>query len=329
MCIIAIKEKGVAMPDLETLNNMWNNNPDGAGYMFPFDGKVHIRKGFMKLKELTKDLDKLAKQVDIKETPIIMHFRIGTHGVHRNPANTHPFPVSASRDELKALRFETNVGFAHNGIISSMDSDSDISDTMMYSVKVLSAMKSNNRKFYKNKHMLDVIRNTIEGSRMVFMDGSGYISRVGNWVTDEKTGMIYSNSTYVPYLWDYSYTSLKSLRKTNTDMWESYLGAGTTSWTSSPEGCSENNFDIEWDGRYFIKLSSIGNWVELEDGTEMLADEYAEYIGAELYTDEFGLAYAYIKGEGMMELSDVYRIFNVLGESTIATWPRNGTKVKG
>ena len=56
MCIIAIKEKGVAMPDLETLNNMWNNNPDGAGYMFPFDGKVHIRKGFMSLKSSLKTL---------------------------------------------------------------------------------------------------------------------------------------------------------------------------------------------------------------------------------------------------------------------------------
>ena len=92
MCIIAIKEAGVAMPDLKTLQAMWDNNPDGAGYMFPMDGKVHIRKGFMEFNDLKNDLDDLAKVINIKETPVIMHFRIGTHGVRRNPANTHPLP---------------------------------------------------------------------------------------------------------------------------------------------------------------------------------------------------------------------------------------------
>lgn len=312
MCIIAIKEKGVAMPDLETLNNMWVNNPDGAGYMFPMDGKVHIRKGFMEFDELTKDLDELAKTVDLKETPIIMHFRIGTHGKRRNPANTHPFPVSSNRKELKALRFETKVGFAHNGIISAMEDDPDISDTMVYSIKVLSKLKSGNRKFYKDKRTLDVVKNTIEGSRMVFMDGEGYISRVGNWVSDETTGMIYSNGTYTASLWK----SYKPMHRTFA--WEDYLGTGCYSTSTYDEDDDNCDWDIKWDGRYYKRLSRDLHWLLLDDGAEVLVDEYAEYIGAEIYVDEFGLAYAYFKGEGMMELSDVYDVYDSIGNHVTA-----------
>ena len=46
MCIIAYKPKGQALPSKETLQMCWNNNEDGAGYMFANDGRVWISKGF-------------------------------------------------------------------------------------------------------------------------------------------------------------------------------------------------------------------------------------------------------------------------------------------
>ena len=323
MCIIAIKEAGVAMPDLQTLNNMWENNPDGAGYMYPKDGMVHIRKGFMEFEDLKNDLDKLAKAIDIKSTPIIMHFRIGTHGVRRNPANTHPFPVSKRRDELKALRFETKIGVAHNGIISSMEHDPDISDTMMYTLKVLAPMKSGNRKFYKNKHLLNLVENTIEGSRMCFMDGEGYISRVGDWTEDKDTGMIYSNGTYAYSLWGGYFPKRK---KSNKDMWTSYLGSpiGDLMFeeNAEPNCTAPENIDGDWDvmrdGIYFKKLTGLNYWLLLSDDSEMTAEDYADYIGYSIYVDEFGLVYAHIPGEGMMECDEVWEVVDLAGNHVAA-----------
>ena len=60
MCIIAAKAKGVAMPDDQTIENMWYGNSDGAGFMYAENGKVYIRKGFMEYSQFRKALDELA-----------------------------------------------------------------------------------------------------------------------------------------------------------------------------------------------------------------------------------------------------------------------------
>lgn len=314
MCIIAIKEAGVAMPDLKTLQTMWDNNPDGAGYMFPMDGKVHIRKGFMEFNDLKNDLDDLAKVINIKETPVIMHFRIGTHGVRRNPANTHPFPVSANRNNLKSLEFDADIAFAHNGIIDSVDTDPEISDTMMYAVKVLTPMMASNREFYKNNHLLDVIDATIGTSRMVFMDGAGYISKVGYWTKDDETGVIYSNTTYKPSAWTYgkNYSC-----KTNMDAWKSYLGlskCGTCDYDDeAPLEIDNGDWDVMSEGCCYKKLTGLDYWVTLADGTSVSVDEYEELVGAPLYVDELGTVYAHIAGEGMIECDDIIDAFDENG----------------
>ena len=46
MCVICYKPKGIAFPEERILQNCFDNNPDGAGFMWPENGKVHIRKGF-------------------------------------------------------------------------------------------------------------------------------------------------------------------------------------------------------------------------------------------------------------------------------------------
>ena len=37
MCIIAIKEKGIDMPNEKILETMFEHNPDGAGFMYAKD----------------------------------------------------------------------------------------------------------------------------------------------------------------------------------------------------------------------------------------------------------------------------------------------------
>lgn len=52
MCIIVVKKAGIAAPSEEMFENMWNHNPDGAGFMYTANGGVCIEKGFMEYKGL-------------------------------------------------------------------------------------------------------------------------------------------------------------------------------------------------------------------------------------------------------------------------------------
>jgi len=52
MCVVAIKNKGVAFPNDDSIKAMWDANSDGAGFMYALDNKVFIEKGFMKLSDL-------------------------------------------------------------------------------------------------------------------------------------------------------------------------------------------------------------------------------------------------------------------------------------
>ena len=76
MCIIAIKPPHHKMIDESIIETMFQNNPDGSGYMYSYNNKVHIEKGFMTLKELLNSLDSLKKKVNIEEIPLILHFII-------------------------------------------------------------------------------------------------------------------------------------------------------------------------------------------------------------------------------------------------------------
>lgn len=203
MCIIAIKKAGVEMPTDEIISNMWINNSDGAGIMYTDGGIVHIRKGYMTLKAFRAALDDLSGRINLKNTPVVMHFRIGTSGGN-TPANTHPFPVSEHVDALQKTRVKTSLGVAHNGIISIKPSRKDISDTMEYVSSQLSLIYKLDKSFYTREAGRKLVYNGIQ-SKMVFLDKNGYIQTVGKFETG-KDGIIYSNSSYEPRIsyknWD-------------------------------------------------------------------------------------------------------------------------------
>src|SRR5690606_3641678 len=116
MCIIAVKPVGVKMPAMATIENCWYNNNDGAGFMYDAGGTVHIEKGFMSLKSLKDALKQLEKSIDIISTPIVLHFRITTHG-ETSPGNCHPFPVTEKLPLLQMTKSKASLAVAHNGII--------------------------------------------------------------------------------------------------------------------------------------------------------------------------------------------------------------------
>ena len=117
MCIIAIKPAHHKMIDETTLETMFDTNPDGAGYMYAYNNRVHIKKGFMTLKELLNSLDNLKKKINIEEIPLILHFRISTSG-KTDGATCHPFPVTSDLNALRKTHVITNLGMAHNVILS-------------------------------------------------------------------------------------------------------------------------------------------------------------------------------------------------------------------
>lgn len=213
MCIIVSKDLGVEFPSKKTLKTCFENNPDGAGYMYQFNNKVHIRKGFMDFKSFWSDLEKTRHYVG-DEAPYVMHFRISTQaGV--NKQCTHPFPLSPKMDDLKALYSDTNVGIAHNGIID-LTSESyysktrvTYSDTMKFITDYLTLI-ADKADWYKDNHKVALVKRLISGSRLAILDKSGHIEYIGDtWNTDDK-GVKYSNTSWKALKISPSYSSYSS-----------------------------------------------------------------------------------------------------------------------
>jgi hypothetical protein len=242
------------MPATKTIENCWYNNPNGAGFMYTKESNVYIEKGFMKLKSLKTALRGLEKKVDVTSTPIILHFRITTSG-GTSPENCHPFPISEKLPLLQMRKSKAPLAVAHNGIIDIKVSRKDISDTMEYIINQLAPLYQLKKDFYKHEAGKKLVYNAIK-SKMVFLDGSGYIATIGDFITGDD-GILYSNTSYkartIYYKWDF---------------WEKY----SLRWYSSEEG------------KYLSWLTEDDGYI-LVNGSPESADYYL--------TDKHGNLYQY------------------------------------
>ena len=197
MCIIAIKPAHNRMIDENTIETMFNTNPDGAGYMYAYNNRVHINKGFMTLEELLNSLEDLKKKINIEEIPLILHFRISTSG-KTDGATCHPFPVTSDLNALRKTHVITSLGMAHNGIISDFEEKKSIySDTQLFVNKCVSYLYDMNPKFLHDDRTEKLLEPIINGSRLAFLDSHGNIYRYGDWI--ENDGIYYSNEGYIPW----------------------------------------------------------------------------------------------------------------------------------
>lgn len=199
MCIIVVKEKGFAFPTEEILENCFESNPDGAGFMVATGKEVVIRKGFMDFKSFINALNKARKEFGDNKT-YVMHFRITTQAGVR-PDCTHPYPISENMDDLRKLTFKCEVGIAHNGIISlTSQSHYDYgeqtkgaityNDTMLFVTEYLSNMK---------KLKQNIIETLAPGNRFAVLYKDGTCNVMGHgWINDND--IQYSNNTYLPYM---------------------------------------------------------------------------------------------------------------------------------
>jgi len=194
MCIILYKPEKVKMPDYETLKNCFENNGDGAGYMFADNGKVHIVKGLMSFGGFIKSLNHTVARYG-KDRAYVLHFRLSTQAGVRKDC-THPFPLSKNMDDLRKLKTECEIGIAHNGIIDLTTSYQKIlthSDTMEFITEYLSLIIKGPL-YYKNADKLKLIEKLTD-SKLAILDGHGHCELLGgDWTEDG--GVFYSNDGY-------------------------------------------------------------------------------------------------------------------------------------
>ena len=212
MCVIAYKPQNVAFPEEKILRNCFENNSDGAGFMYAFNGNVHIQKGYETFEKFKAALDK-ARALTGDKVPYVMHFRIATQGYERTM--THPFPLTSNMKKLYRLRYDCNIGVAHNGILDiTSDGSKAYSDTMLFITEYLSNIIQQ-YKWYKNERTKRLIENLIEGSRLAILDKNGHCELMGKgW--EESNNVYYSNNSYAREPWHWQ----PSKGSWNDDWWD-------------------------------------------------------------------------------------------------------------
>jgi len=183
MCIIALKPEKVQFSRAQ-LKIMWDNNPDGAGFMYAEDGVVKIVKGLMTLDALENAINEVGPL-----RKLVIHFRIRTHGAISKEL-THPFWIT-----------ENSLGMVHNGVIRNLVNQTSEaeSDTAVFARSFADAYVSPLQAI-RNPFHRDMLEAYIGFSKMVFLDSKGrhYIlnESLGTW----ENNVWYSNDRFKPDL---------------------------------------------------------------------------------------------------------------------------------
>lgn len=196
MCVICFSPKGVQAPTEEKIKQMFDTNPDGAGYAYEGKGgKVIYRKGFMTLQALLDELKPLDRWTN---TNLAIHFRIGTAG--ENDEHTcHPFPITTDYGVLRKTEGKGAVLF-HNGILDTGGMvDKNSSDTQDFVVAFAPMLKKWSHSTARDKWLGKIIGT----NKLLIMYGRNKYKMYGNW---ERDGDLFvSNTNYLPYSYRYGY----------------------------------------------------------------------------------------------------------------------------
>jgi hypothetical protein len=180
MCIAIYKPEGKIIP-YATLKECYDANPDGAGFMYAENKKLHIEKGFFSLQSFYE------AYVKHQDKQAVLHFRIKTHG-KIDTTNCHPFAVNNS------------LGFVHNGIITGYG-DLNHSDTIGFNQAVLQPLvnKWGNLALFQDP-MKELIESRIGYSKLIFLDRHGNHNILNETKGVWDDGVWYSNNSYKPYI---------------------------------------------------------------------------------------------------------------------------------
>jgi len=204
MCVIVYKPKKADVTK-KTLKQCWNDNPDSGGFMFAYNGKLNIVKGFVSFKKFYKRYRECVNKY--RNSNFVIHFRIATHGLV-DRANCHPFAVNK------------NVGFAHNGILNCVNVSlkSNKSDTKLFCENVLKKLPAD----FLNKQEYQILLEGLaqnECSKFVFLTNEGvchiFNEVAGTW----KNGCWFSSGGYKT-------TNVKTICRIENEDWYECLYCG-------------------------------------------------------------------------------------------------------
>ena len=212
MCIIAIKEKGYKL-NKEYVENCFMHNPDGAGFMFTDNHKVHIEKGFFDVDKYIERLEELWDKKHLEEKNLVMHFRISTSG-GISKETCHPFPISNKLRKLRKTEINCGSGIVHNGVIGKYAWEEKMSDTQRFILEdIFSLWRLNNK---------DTLAKEFKGNgKFCILKSSGDIELYGDFIKKEE-GWIFSNESYAPRSYDKYYKSSYTSNPYNYDWDDDY-----------------------------------------------------------------------------------------------------------
>lgn len=274
MCIIVAKPRGAKLPSEEIIRNCFSNNPDGAGLMYVKDNQVIVDKGYMTIDTLLERIESLKSELKsetLENDSVVLHFRIGTQGKN-DKETTHPFIISDKDERLRALKIVSNVGMAHNGIISSYTKYGEVlSDTQLFIKHFIHPMYHYNKRFYNDDKLMEMIHK-VAGGKICFLDNNGDIHWLGEKI--EKDGCFYSNSTY-----SYSYE-----RASYTPVYPIIVNKRGEEEEDSSE-FTYDGFSLDWAINHLTPIEK-GDWVCYSEYDYFIVEEDGEY-----YMDKKGHLY--------------------------------------
>jgi hypothetical protein len=221
MCL-AISKPARAIIPVEHLEAGYEGNPHGCGFCYPEGGKVVVVKGLLKF-------DDFLKQYKEKEhLPMLVHFRVSTHG-KPNFLNCHPFSMLSEKYAL-----------IHNGMIPIAQSYPELSDTGNFSKLVMEPMLKAGIDMAKPSFVYLVQQAIGSHNKVCVMDWTGRVviynetsGEVEEAIDkDDKPVMIKDKAgvEYQAEVW-YSHGGYKFFKKRHTtkhrDEYEGYFNCGT------------------------------------------------------------------------------------------------------
>lgn len=273
MCIAIAKNRGIDLPSRETFENCFFNNDDGSGFAFAHDGKVIIKKGYMKFDDFYNALMEMDKKYNLKELGCLFHFRIATHGA-TDGSMTHPFPIVSDGGALKKIEYISDYAIVHNGVIQLTASDTyksdGLSDTAIFVRDYLSNI-AQNKNWFRKKCNLELIEKLID-SKMAILDKYGNIKITDGFVCDN--GVYYSNTTYKN---KYTYKYSKSYNFKSYG-YSGYYGGSYGDYDDYYGDYANTETDITPTTKTLPKLSDNVPMMKLPNGAIISTDGYAEVV---------------------------------------------------
>jgi predicted glutamine amidotransferase len=181
MCIAILNTSSLLA--YSVIQTSFENNDDGAGLLWSENGALQVHKQQSGAKTFYKKYKAIRKRVS---GPIVLHFRIGTHGDF-SADNLHPFLINP------------DLGFVHNGIIQTVQANRKFSDTWHFNEYFLKLLANPAAIIDPKSREFTAVADYIgTGNKLVFLtsandwqivnESAGHWDNLGNW---------FSNYTYL------------------------------------------------------------------------------------------------------------------------------------